>query len=304
MGTRQNARRTNNGSVRRTSDVGIAVENVHIYEYYRERLINMALAQFEWHGLPDTIDVRYLEKTLFYNGSVCFYQPTGTDIWLGTSWVQKGGLFDVYGYPQDVYGIDFNGNNIETDDWELIYDNRSRTALLGKIELYAKLLYETHQTFRSNLMQQNTPYIVATSKNELLSVKNLFARLFQFDPVIEVREGFSGQSIDQAVKTLDTRVDFKGKEILETRRELWADALSMLGITSETTKKERLIQDEIAINRQEDTISLNARLLNRVEFCNKMNKLHGWKLSVNLSEIAVGLPTASTDVITESEPDA
>jgi hypothetical protein len=57
----------------------------------------------------------------------------------------------------------------------------------------------------------------------------------------------------------------------------------MLGITAETTKKERLLNDEITLDRQEDMISLNSRLLNRVEFCNKMNAKHGLDLSVNLS---------------------
>ena len=71
--------------------------------------------------------------------------------------------------------------------------------------------------------------------------------------------------------------------MLQALKTVWAEALSMLGITAETTKKERLISNEIMINRQEDLISLNSRLLNRVEFCNKMNKKYGLDLSVNLS---------------------
>lgn len=57
----------------------------------------------------------------------------------------------------------------------------------------------------------------------------------------------------------------------------------MLGITAETTKKERLLNNEITMDRQEDIITLNARLMNRVDFANKMNKKYDFDLSVNLS---------------------
>lgn len=267
-------------------DRRLEIENLDLYNTYRERLYNLALSQFEWHGLPDSVDRRYMEKTLLHNGSVAWYIPEGmpADEWFCTSWVHTSGTFDTYGYPVAINGIDFNGRNITTGEFRIVYDNMSRVPLLPKIDIYAKRLYEADQTFRMNLRMQNTPYIVATSKNELLSVKNLFKRIFSYDPVVEIRPEYD---IQKSVQTLDLKVPFIGKELLETRQILWGDALSMLGITSETTKKERLIEDEIQINRQEDTISLNARLLNRVELCNWMNKEHGTNMSVNLSQTVV-----------------
>ena len=56
----------------------------------------------------------------------------------------------------------------------------------------------------------------------------------------------------------------------------------MLGITGETTKKERLLNDELQMNRMQDTITTGSRLLNRIEFCNRINKRWGWDVSVNL----------------------
>ena len=153
-------------------------------------------------------------------------------------------------------------------------------SLMPMIDLYAKLLWEAHNTFRSNLQQQITPYIVATTRNKELSFKNFFNRVKGFQPVITVS---NAANLEEEIGTLDLKVDFNGKEILETLKIIWAEALSMLGITAETTKKERLLNDEITLDRQEDMISLNSRLLNRVEFCNKMNAKHGMNLSVNLS---------------------
>lgn len=261
------------------ADKRLIIENSELYMYYRERLINLALSQFEWHGMPDTCDRLFFEKSLLYNGKACFIKPTGTDFWLSTDYIFKGNL-DVYGYPTDIRGVGYGSHNIiEGDEWEILFDNMTWVSLIPKIDLYARLLWEVHNTYRSNLQQQITPYFVLGDRNVMLSMRNIFNRLFGFQPVIEVKQNFD----PELVKTLDTRVDFKGTELLENLKVVWAEALSMLGITAETTKKERLLNDEITIDRQEDIISLNSRLLNRVEFCNKMNERHGFNLSVNLS---------------------
>ena len=277
----------------RNSEKSLIINNVEIYNYYRERLINLALSQFEWHGLPETCNRLFMEKSLLFNGKACFIKPEGTDFWLSTDWILKGPL-DVYGWPTDIRGVGFGQyNHIEGDEWEVFYDNMTLTSLLPKIDMYAKLLWECHNTYRSNLQQQITPYVVLTSKNESLSVKNMFNRIFGFQPVVEVKNTFDPSTI----QTIDTRVDFKGKELLENLKVLWAEALSMLGITGETSKKERLISDEIVLNRQEDVISLNSRLSNRIEICNKMNKKYGWNLSVNLVDADTKIGTAPDGVI-------
>lgn len=264
----------------RREDKFLVINNSQIYSYYRERLINLALAQFEWHGLPDTCDRLYFEKSLLFNGKAAMGKVTGTDIWLGLDYVYKGTL-DVYGYPKDIRLVPATGQNglIEVDEWQMLFDNMTWASLMPKIDLYARLLWEVHNTYRSNLQQQITPYMVLTTRNESFSVKNLFNRIMGFQPVIEVKNTFDPDTI----KTLDTRTDFHGTELLENLKVVWAEALSMLGITAETTKKERLLNNEITIDRQEDLISLNSRLLNRVDFCNKMNKKYGFNLSVNLS---------------------
>lgn len=264
----------------RREDRNLVINNSEIYSYYRERLINLALAQFEWHGLPETMDRLYFEKSLLFNGKAAAGKVTGTDIWLGLDYVYKGHL-DVYGYPTDIRLVPANGQHglIEVDEFQLLFDNMTWASLMPKIHLYAKQMWKIHNTFNSNLDQQITPYLIPATRNESLGIKNLFNRVMGFQPVIEVKNSFDPSTIT----TLDTRVDFKGLDLLDALKVMWAEALSMLGITAETTKKERLLNNEITIDRQEDIISLNSRLLNRVDFCNKMNKKYGFNLSVNIS---------------------
>lgn len=282
----------------RRQDKELVIDNFKIYQYYKERLINIALAQFEWQNLPETCDRRYFEKTLLFSGTAAMYIPKGMDFWLSTGYLMRG-KFDVYGYPKAIYGIGYNAENIATDTWEVLYDNMTRTTLLPMIDLYARQLWMIHNVFNSNMHQQIRPYIITTTQNNTLSFKNIFNRIFGFEPVVQLKDSFDPESI----KTLDLRVDFKGKEMLECLKLMWAEALAMLGISAETTKKERLISNEIMINRQEDIISLNARLLNRVDFCNKMNKKYDMDLSVNLSSTSYGFEPY-TDAMAQMIDDA
>lgn len=270
----------------RKEDKRLIIENSEIYMHYRERLINLALAQFEWHGLPDTCDRLYFEKMLLFRGKASIYQPEGTDFWLSTDFIQRedgtGSPLNVYGYPKNIRGIGYGEHNlidVEPGQFEILFDNMTMVSLMPKIDLYARLLWEVHNTYRSNLQQQITPYIVLTEKTSELSIRNFFNNIFGFRPVISMKSSWD----PEAIKTLDTRVNFIGKELLENLKIVWGEALSILGITSETTKKERMLDNELSLNRMENDICLNSRLLNRMEFCNKMNEKYGFELSVNLS---------------------
>ena len=45
-----------------------AIENVNAYGHYLQRLYELSISMFEWEGLPDTCDPRYLEVALFWDG--------------------------------------------------------------------------------------------------------------------------------------------------------------------------------------------------------------------------------------------
>lgn len=260
----------------------LAIENWHLYRYYYERLVNIALSQFQWVGLPDTCDRLYFERMLLFRGKAAMYTPKGTDFWLTTDYVLRGKL-SVYDYPTEIIGVGGGGNtNIEVDPdkWRILFDNMTREPLITKIDLYAKLLYETHQTIRSNLKHQNTPYIVACNRNKLATFRAFFKKVFSYDPVIETNQALD---IQNSVVKIDLGVEFKGNELYQLLQSIWREALSMLGISYQSTKKERLLEGELQMNQQGDLVSLNSRLMNREEFCDKMNKAYGTGLSVTSS---------------------
>lgn len=269
-------------------DTLMVIDNQRIYQYYKGRLINLALAQFIWEGLPETCDRLYFEKQLLFTGKAAMLKPIGSDEWLSLGYVTDGNL-SVYGYPTKIKGVGFNNANIPTEEWEFLYDNMTKQPLLEGIDLYSRLLAEIHATFRCNVQKQNTPYIVTGTKYQELSFKNIFLKIFGHAPYIMLKK----PEDLQAIQVLKTDVPFYGKDLLEVLKITWDEAISMLGIAPAgglNDKKERLITDEVEMAREENIIARNARELNRKEFCEKMKK-HGVNIDVHISEqLDVGLP--------------
>ena len=279
-----------------TADQMLVVRNQEIYWYYYNRLINLAMSQFKWNNLPPGVDAWYLERTLLFNGRAAIYNPLGTDIWLGTGYVfrnTKYGPFDVYGYPRDIYGIPDGAYTVKAQievtpgKFKVIYDNRTpdRMSLVPYMSLYAKLLWEVHDAFRSNVEHQLNPWLVVAPQTMKTTIQNFFNRFLGHQRMIQLTKGLRPDDI----KTFDERTDFIGPQMLECLKLLWAEALSTLGITSDVTHKERYAVDQLAMARQEDSISLKSRLMNRVEACDYLNERFGFNMSVNLSSEDVSL---------------
>lgn len=273
------------------SELDLFIDNNMIYQYYRNRLVTLALSQFIWDfgKWGETCDQFYFEKKLLFEGRAALMHPEGAnpDEWISVGYVPNGTL-NIYGYPTDIKGIGFNATNIKPDEWVICYDNPLRQPIMCYIDLYARLLWECHMVFRSNLKHQNTPYIFKGNKNQELSFRNLFLQLSGYRPYILARRQ---EDID-AIQVLKTEAQFHGKELLEVLKIIWAEAISMLGIApaAEIDKKERMVTDEIAFHREEYIISRNSRELTRKKMCGRINNYHGGNISVHMATLDLSLP--------------
>lgn len=260
------------------SDQHLIINNTEIYNYYKFRLNNIALSRFTYDNLPDTIDRWFLEKTLLLYGKIAIGRVTGTDIWLALPYTYKRGKLDVYNYPVEIQGYTTQQGIIEFDDFILLYDNMTREPLIAWIDLYAKLLWECHNTFRSNLNQQIHPYIITGNKNNQLSFKNFFNRLFGFEPYIAVKENIN---IDENIKVLNMNKELNGNELLTCLQRTWDEACGMLGIPHGSDKKERENLEEVRTNQMQENIMMASSLLNRQEAFDKFNELTGSNVKVH-----------------------
>lgn len=260
------------------------------YTHNMERLLNIVLAQFDWKGLPDTVDRWYLEMCLAFYGTAAMYKAKDTDLLFASNYTAQG--LTMYGYPAHIRGVTNGGYDIvtgmstggtidvEPGEFVVLYDTMTRTPLWKTLDIYAKMLTKVSLAIDLNLQQQYRPYIlVGNTDNKALrkTFETFLDGVASYEPAL-----FSTMDPDD-IKTIDLNVPYKGMELEQQRQAIWADAMSELGITIGTTKKERMLGDEIATNREADLSQLNSRLKNRKEFAEKINEKFDLDVEVELT---------------------
>ena len=258
---------------RKTNFWESAVMNNATYIQYYNRLIELSIAMFDWTGLPDTIDPRFLELTLFKYGQAVFFEDEVMGYLALTNAVQGG--FDVYGYPVASRAYSPYNNyqkNLTLDDSVIIYNNYLRTASSLDVEVFAKRLYNLDRVIDVNANAQKTPVLIKCAETQRLTMKNLYKEFDGNSPVIFGDNGLN----DANFTVLSTEAPYVADRIYQLKTQIWNEALTYLGISNiNVQKKERLITDEVSRNMGGVIASRYSRLNARQNACEKINKMFG-----------------------------
>lgn len=258
---------------RKTNFWESAVMNNATYIQYYNRLIELSIAMFDWTGLPDTIDPRFLELTLFKYGQAVFFEDEVMGYLALTNAVQGG--FDVYGYPVASRAYSPYNNyqkNLTLDDSVIIYNNYLRTPSSLDVEVFAKRLYNLDRVIDVNANAQKTPVLIKCAETQRLTMKNLYKEFDGNSPVIFGDNGLN----DANFTVLSTEAPYVADRIYQLKTQIWNEVLTYLGISNiNVQKKERLITDEVSRNMGGVIASRYSRLNARQNACEKINKMFG-----------------------------
>lgn len=258
---------------RKTNFWESAVMNNATYIQYYNRLIELSIAMFDWTGLPDTIDPRFLELTLFKYGQAVFFEDEVMGYLALTNAVQGG--FDVYGYPVASRAYSPYNNyqkNLNLDDSVIIYNNYLRRPSSLDVEVFAKRLYNLDRVIDVNANAQKTPVLIKCAETQRLTMKNLYKEFDGNSPVIFGDNGLN----DANFTVLSTEAPYVADRIYQLKTQIWNEALTYLGISNiNVQKKERLITDEVSRNMGGVIASRYSRLNARQNACEKINKMFG-----------------------------
>lgn len=256
--------------------------NNQTYIMYYNRLAELAINCFEWKNLPDSIDPRYLELTLFADGYAVFFRDEVIDDYLALQ-CMIGGQLDVYRIPTDRRAYAVNGYNkrLNASDSVLIFNNYLHTNSLLDVEQYALRLYEIQRTIDVNVKAQKTPVLIRTTENQRLTMKNVYQKYDGNEPVIY---GVKNLMPDD-IQVLKTDAPFVSDKLQILKRQIWNEALTYLGIeNANTEKRERLVTDEISSNLGGVSAQRFTRLNARKDACKKINKMFGLNIDVEFRE--------------------
>lgn len=257
------------------------LKNTATFGQYLRVLSELAVSMFEWHNVPDSIDVRYLEMQLFLCGVVVWFKDEELENQpqLCLSCLPSGN-FDVYGYPtrRTAYSR-YNGynKNLSSSDSVIIYNNLLRTPSVTDCKIYAKRLYNLDRIIDVNANAQKTPILVRATEKQRLSLVNVYKEFDGNAPVI-----FGDDDLDPtALRAIITNAPFVADKIYELKTQYWNEALTRLGISNiNTQKKERLITDEVSRNQGGVVASRYSRLESRRTAANKINQMFGTNITV------------------------
>lgn len=286
-------------------------KNALTHQFYLARLSELAMSMFEWKNLPDTIDPRFLEYTLFYEGAAIFFKDEALQI-IGTKLdtepkdeiivegesdmhkydtngsylalqVMLGGDLDVYRVPRSrtAYSVGYQYPNLNEENSVIIWNNMLRMPEYPRMMFYAEKLYEIDRTIDVNVKAQKTPIAILCNENERLTMRNVYEQYDGNQPFI-----FGSKDLDLGqITAIKTDAPFVADKLQTLKNEIWNEALTCLGISNlNVQKKERLVSDEVTRNMGGTIASRHSRMDMRRQACDEINKLFGLNVEVEYRE--------------------
>ena len=258
-----------------------AFNTATFYRQYYDRLMELSMVMFEWKNMPDTVDIRYLERCLFLQGKAVFFEDPVLGH-LALKCATDGG-FNVYGVPTSRRAYADNGYsaNLTDKDSVIIWNNYSRTNSVTDVQIFARRLANIDATIDINLRAQKTPILIRCSEQQRLTLLNMYAQYSGDEPCI-----FGDDKLDLNQMTVfTTGAPYVADKIREEKNQTWNEVLTYFGISNTNiTKRERMVTDEV-IRAQGGTIaSRYSRLEMRRAACKQINELFGLNVECDYRE--------------------
>lgn len=257
--------------------------NDRTFIQYYNRLVDLAISQFEWVNLPPTCDRRFLELTLFADGMAVFFK----DEVMGYLTLQCmiSGPLDVYripiyrrAYASNGYQMDLNKENSV-----LIFNNSLHINSQLDIEMYAWRLYEIQRAIDTNVKLQKNPKIITCSETQRLTIINLFKQYEGNYPFI-----FADKQMDlTGLNAIDISAPYVADKLQVLKGLVWNEAMTYLGIgNTNDEKRERLNTLEVKSGMGDVEAQRYTKLMEREIACERINAMFpGLNLEVRYKQI-------------------
>lgn len=286
-----------------------AILNSQTYLDYLERFKKVALSIFEWVNLPSSMDAKFLESTLYYNGQATLLKTK--DYGFINTKCSTNGKINIYGLPtrlncysfefqtsRNLYtGLKFQDDSYDYNECILVQNNWERIPTAGSMELFAYRLYEAERSIDVNIKAQKYPILLLTDDTQRLTMMNLYSQIDGNKPVIF---GDKNNLNPDDIRSISTQHPYVADKLMDYKKEIWNEALTFLGINNILIdKKERLIQDEANSNNELINLNLQSYLAPRQEACKQFNEKY--RLTGTNKEISVRVRSDLHNIIKNAQ---
>lgn len=247
-----------------------AALNTLSYQAYVDRITEIAISVFDWSGMPDTVDTRFLELAFFTYGKVCAFED---EVGILILPFNPDANFNVYGNPTkaEVFSP-FNAFHRSVYAKEAIfgYNNMIRTNSMDMSRLFALRLYNIDRIIDVNANSLKSPVMITCDEEQRLTLLNLFKEVDGNAPVI-----FGSKNIDlRAIAALNLNTNYVGDKLTELKTNIWNEMLTYNGVPNVAiNKRERLVSDEVNRGMGGTLACRYSKLKARQQFADEINRM-------------------------------
>lgn len=254
------------------------------------RLMTLVLNRFKYTGLPESVDVRYLEMCLLTGGKAAFHKE-GNDIFNYAAIIS--GSFNRYGYPVSIELMDYMGKtygrvipllpgNEVGADGVLMYDNKNDIPPVFRIWWYANRLYLLQSSISTAIHNARAGVIWETnSRAQTRAIEKALKALDDGKPFI-ITYGEENDLKDPPKITCNIQTPEILKTLTETYDKTLADFLTEFGINANGVINKLSGVGDLELNQNVEAtqIALNAFMESRRKGLERLNQLYDINASI------------------------
>ncbi len=244
----------------------------------------VATSIFRWKGFESDFISDEIERRLYEEGSVVFFQDKDDGVQKVLRYAQQGKL-NVYAIPTKWTVIGLNGysKNLDNTNSVMIWNNKLRKATEPYVKYIVSNLVNIDQATKVNINAIKTPFIFEGDYKQLLTFKNMYRDISNNEPVLYLA---SKANLDNTFKAHNTNVDYQGKNLTELYDAYQSRLLTYLGLKSvKSDKKERLVVDEANQNDEFKNIFFASQYDMRKQACKLINEMYGLSIDVEINPL-------------------
>ena len=264
---------------------------------YYYRLMLLARSVFEWKGLPNGIDEKWIERYLYTEGKCMFFKDPTYGYMIAKC--TPDGQLNFYDEPTKLrpYGTNYTGGSYNNNkDCVVIRNNDDMIPTSYTIKLFAKRLAEIDRTIDVNIVAQKTPVIVRCTNKQRMTLKQLFNQFMGNEPLI-----WGDKDLDlNNTEVIDLNPPLVFDKLQIQKHAIWNEVMTFLGINNANMdKRERLVDDEVQANNEQVELSADIMLKSREQACKQINEMFGLSISVRRRKLKIDDSEAKKEELPE-----
>lgn len=257
------------------------LNSVQCMEIFNQ-LLNIALARFEWSGLPETCNPMVLEKTLLFYGKALFFYDAEIGGFFHTP-CNLPGPFNIYyeSIVREAYSFDYR-ETYTIENSVLIKASQTMVPDYLSIWNYVPRIADAIRAIDVHMQTLKRPYVIVCEEKQRNTVIRTINRITDNEIAVIGEKGMTGSDI--SVLNLNSSSNLS--EMWSCVKQYYNAVFNSLGIKNAfTDKKERLVTTEANGQTNSTRHALESELYSRELAAEEINRMYGLNVSVRSREV-------------------